>query len=78
MKYARLLLCISMILLATNSIALFGQSAQAKKRPTVALVLEGGSAYGFAHIGVIKVIEEMGIQEGDTVRIYEMEFEYKK
>jgi len=61
MKYARLLLCIGMILFATNSIALFGQSAQAKKRPTVALVLEGGSAYGFAHIGVIKVIEEMGI-----------------
>ena len=49
------------MLLATNGIALFGQTAQAKKRPTVALVLEGGSAYGFAHIGVIKVIEEMGI-----------------
>jgi len=31
------------------------------KRPKVALVLEGGAALGLAHIGVIKVIEELGI-----------------
>jgi len=31
------------------------------RRPKVALVLAGGSAYGLAHIGVIKVLEEMGI-----------------
>ena len=61
MKYARALFCIGMILLETSGFTLFGQSALEKKRPTVALVLEGGSAYGFAHIGVIKVIEEMGI-----------------
>lgn len=30
-------------------------------RPKVALVLEGGAALGLAHIGVIKVIEELGI-----------------
>ena len=30
-------------------------------RPSVALILEGGGALGFAHIGVIKVIEELGI-----------------
>jgi len=30
-------------------------------RPTVALVLEGGGALGLAHIGVIQVIEELGI-----------------
>jgi len=30
-------------------------------RPVVALVLEGGGALGFAHVGVIKIIEEMGI-----------------
>jgi NTE family protein len=29
--------------------------------PKVALVLSGGSALGFAHIGVLKVIEEVGI-----------------
>jgi len=31
------------------------------RRPTVALVLAGGGALGLAHIGVIKVIEELGI-----------------
>lgn len=30
-------------------------------RPLVALVLAGGSAYGLAHIGAIRVIEELGI-----------------
>ena len=30
-------------------------------RPTVALVLAGGGARGFAHLGVIKYMEEMGI-----------------
>ena len=30
-------------------------------RPTVALVLAGGGARGFAHLGVIKCLEEMGI-----------------
>ncbi len=30
-------------------------------RPRVALVLAGGSAYGLAHIGAIRVIEELGI-----------------
>ncbi len=32
------------------------------KRPVVALVLSGGSARGFAHIGVIRVLEQMGIE----------------
>lgn len=36
---------------------LFGQSGTAKKRPTVGLVLSGGGARGFAHIGVLKVLE---------------------
>ncbi len=30
-------------------------------RPTIALVLSGGGARGFAHIGVLKVIEEIGL-----------------
>ena len=30
-------------------------------RPTVALVLAGGGARGFAHLGVIRCLEEMGI-----------------
>ncbi len=32
-----------------------------KKRPTVALVLSGGSMYGLSHIGVLKFLEENGI-----------------
>ncbi len=31
------------------------------KRPTIGLVLSGGAAKGFAHIGVLKVLEELGI-----------------
>jgi NTE family protein len=30
-------------------------------RPKVAVVLSGGGAKGFAHIGVLKVLEEEGI-----------------
>jgi len=30
-------------------------------RPKIALVLSGGGAKGFAHIGVLKVLEEEGI-----------------
>lgn len=32
-----------------------------EKRPRVGLALAGGSAYGLAHIGVLQVIEELGI-----------------
>ena len=32
-----------------------------KKRPKVGVVLSGGGAKGFAHIGALKVIEEAGI-----------------
>ncbi len=35
----------------------FGQADPPKKRPTVGLVLSGGGARGFAHIGVLKVLE---------------------
>ncbi|CAN5622244.1 patatin-like phospholipase PlpD [soil metagenome] len=35
----------------------FGQNNVPKKRPTVGLVLSGGGARGFAHIGVLKVLE---------------------
>ncbi|MDC7219002.1 MAG: patatin-like phospholipase family protein [Spirochaetales bacterium] len=33
-----------------------------EKDPVIALVLAGGGALGFAHVGVIKVLEEEGIQ----------------
>ncbi|MFY9493654.1 MAG: patatin-like phospholipase family protein [Limnochordia bacterium] len=36
-------------------------TAAAQDRPTIALVLGGGSARGFSHIGLIRVLEEHGI-----------------
>lgn len=39
----------------------FAGNAQEAKRPKVAVVLSGGGAKGFAHIGVLKVLEEEGI-----------------
>ena len=34
------------------------QNLQTKKRPRIGLVLSGGGARGFAHVGVLKVLEE--------------------
>ena len=39
----------------------FVTSAQ-KKQPKVGLVLSGGGAKGFAHIGVLKELEKAGVQ----------------
>ena len=36
--------------------------AQEQKKPKIGLVLSGGGAKGFAHIGVLKVLEEAGIK----------------
>ena len=36
-----------------------------KKRPKIGLVLSGGGARGFAHIGVLKVLEENHIPVAD-------------
>lgn len=44
-------------------ILMFGLvSAQNKQRPKVGVVLSGGGAKGYAHIGALKVIEEAGIK----------------
>ncbi len=39
----------------------YSQDSIAVKRPKVAVVLSGGGAKGFAHIGILKVLEEEGI-----------------
>ena len=46
------------------SLLFFPQStfAQEQKKPKIGLVLSGGGAKGFAHIGVLKVLEEAGIK----------------
>ena len=48
------------LILLLCSFSLFAQNQA--KRPKIGLVLSGGGAKGFAHIGVLKVIEEAGIK----------------
>ncbi|MDR0876501.1 MAG: patatin-like phospholipase family protein [Treponema sp.] len=36
-------------------------NGESEKRPKIALVLSGGAALGFAHVGFLKVLEEVGI-----------------
>lgn len=38
------------------------QETEKKDRPKIGLVLSGGGAKGFAHIGVLKVLEEAGVK----------------
>ncbi|TXB63139.1 patatin-like phospholipase family protein [Phaeodactylibacter luteus] len=39
-----------------------GSTAQPHQRPKVGLVLSGGAAKGMAHVGVLKVLEEVGLE----------------
>lgn len=41
--------------------ALIVQLKQMERRPVIGLALAGGSAYGIAHIGVLRYLEEIGI-----------------
>ena len=50
------------ILLITPSIRASNDPNENKDRPKIGLVLSGGGAKGFAHIGVIKLLEEVGIR----------------
>src|SRR6188768_3639833 len=52
----KLAIAILMISLTATS-GVFGQVSPPKKRATVGLVLSGGGARGFAHVGVLKVLE---------------------
>lgn len=54
MRYVLLFLCITCF----NTHFSFAEN---KDNPKIALVLSGGGAKGFAHIGVLKVLEEEGI-----------------
>ncbi|MBO4574328.1 MAG: patatin-like phospholipase family protein [Bacteroidales bacterium] len=54
----RLLVILSLLLLTVDASA---QDTVAHRRPRVGVVLSGGGAKGFAHIGALKVIEEAGI-----------------
>ncbi len=57
LKLSLTLVCI-FILTAAGPLPIAGQADPVKSRPTVGLVLSGGGARGFAHVGVLKVLEE--------------------
>ncbi|WP_298151504.1 patatin-like phospholipase family protein [Flavobacterium sp.] len=50
-----------LVMMLCASLASFSQEQQ-NHRPKVGLVLTGGGAKGFAHIGVLKVLEESGVE----------------
>ena len=41
---------------------LFAQDTITSKKPKIGLVLSGGGAKGFAHIGVLKILEKAGVK----------------
>lgn len=57
LTFAYCLLPIALLLLPIISF-----SQETTKRPKIGLVLSGGGAKGFAHIGVLKVLEEAGVK----------------
>lgn len=57
LTFAYCLLPIASLLLPITSF-----SQETTKRPKIGLVLSGGGAKGFAHIGVLKVLEEAGVK----------------
>ena len=62
MKVNRIILFLFAMLLASNSVvASSADSLSGGGRPTVGVVLCGGGAKGFAHIRVLKMIEEAGV-----------------
>ena len=50
---------IALLFIVFTGLAVFSQE---QKRPKIGLVLSGGGAKGFAHIGVLKVLEEAGVK----------------
>ncbi|MGO4381762.1 patatin-like phospholipase family protein [Pseudoduganella sp. RAF19] len=59
MKTLRLLLACS--ILAVHGAALAQDAVASAKRPRVALVLSGGGARGFAHVGVLRALRDMHV-----------------
>jgi len=53
-----------LLILAFLSVSLlsFGQDSIVQKKPKIGLVLSGGGAKGLAHIGVLKIIDSLGIK----------------
>ncbi len=54
--------CFFLLALFLSTLALAQTEPVEKDNPTVGLVLSGGGAKGFAHVGVLKVLEEAGVE----------------
>ena len=52
----KIILCLFLFITAVSTYA------QHPPRPKIGLVLSGGGAKGYAHVGVIKVLEEAGVK----------------
>lgn len=62
-RFVRNFIIMLLLLCAFILAALSAQAQKAeKRRPRIGLVLSGGGARGLAHVGVIKILEEYGIQ----------------
>jgi NTE family protein len=61
LKIASMISFFSLITLAFPSHAETNITKEVKKRPKIALVLSGGGARGFAHVGVLRALKEMRI-----------------
>ncbi len=61
MNSCRVAMTIVVILTLTNSVDGWAQRLPTDGRPKIGLVLAGGGAKGAAHVGVIKVLEELGV-----------------
>lgn len=59
-KYPILIFFVCCLIFSLNHRNLLAQ--EARKRPSLGLVLSGGGAHGIAHIGVLKVMEEAGLR----------------
>jgi NTE family protein len=61
MSIQRLSALLSLVASLAAAAAHGEEALTAPPRPVVAVVLSGGAALGFAHVGVLKVIQELGI-----------------
>lgn len=58
MKYVKLSLILCLLVLLTSCASTQGPPIAGASRPKIALVLGGGAARGFAHVGVIRALEQ--------------------
>ncbi len=58
MKYCKRFLALFVLLFLASCVSVQGPPAAGSARPKIALVLGGGAARGFAHVGVIRVLEQ--------------------